>query len=104
MNWDIFIAKYNFNHSDTAFIHLDYLSDLSDKTLPYLDKSMEDLEKISQTQDSSFRFDYHYMSPEEYFKYIERRKTTFKTIWENKSFLEWNYAEYRAYHNLRENQ
>ncbi|MBN2728621.1 MAG: DUF4173 domain-containing protein [Bacteroidales bacterium] len=104
VNWDIFIAKYNFNHSNTAFIHLDYLSDLSDKTLPYLDKSMKELEKISQTQDSNFRFDYYYMSPEIYFKHIQTRKELFKQKWERKTFLEWNYAEYQAYHNLRENQ
>ncbi|PLW93593.1 MAG: hypothetical protein C0592_05580 [Marinilabiliales bacterium] len=101
VNWDIFIAKYNFNHSDTAFIHLDYLSDLSDKALPWLDKSEEELKRISQAQDSSFKFEYNYMWPETYHSHIQSRITMFYSKWERKTFLEWNYAEYRAYHMLK---
>jgi len=37
-NWDIIIAKYNFNHSETAFVHFDFLANLSHNALPYLEK------------------------------------------------------------------
>jgi hypothetical protein len=99
-NWDALIARYNFNHYKTAFIHFDFLSLLSDKALPDLDKTKEELEVIDNSQDRLFRFKIKYMTPEEYFDSISRKKEAFISRWEKKGFLSWNLAEYKAYHQL----
>lgn len=36
VNWDGIIARYNFRNYKSSFIHLPFMSNLSDKTLPYL--------------------------------------------------------------------
>lgn len=102
-NWDVIIAKYNFRHSDTAFVHLDFLAHLSDKALPYLDKSPEELSQIKYDQEIKFSFSRSktYMTPEEYSNVINYRKTDFIRKWENKSWLSWNLPEYLAYRKLK---
>ena len=52
-NWDVIIAKYNFGHYQTAFIHLPYMSSLSDKVLPYLQVSEAMIEEIEDKQIAS---------------------------------------------------
>jgi len=101
-NWDCIIAKYNFSNYNRSFVHLNYLSKLSDKALPYLDKPMDELNKIDSVQKGKFPFHYMYMSSEDYFDRIETRKQKFKTKWENKNILSWNYPEYKAYKELFE--
>lgn len=102
-NWDSIIAKYNVRNSDSAFLHLNYMSTLSDKTLPYLDKSLEELEKIDALQGDKFPFRHEYMTPERYYSIINIRKKNFIKKWESKSILSWNYPEYIAYNKLIEN-
>ncbi|WP_107038191.1 DUF4153 domain-containing protein [Brumimicrobium mesophilum] len=96
-NWDSVIAKYNFRNADTSFLHLNYMVTLSDKALPYLDKSILELEKINKVQNQKFRFEQEYMTPERYSSIIDNRKENFIKKWENKSTLSWNYPEYKAY-------
>ena len=47
VNWDKVIANYNFKHANKSFLELNYLADFSDKTLPYLDKPLHELEEIN---------------------------------------------------------
>lgn len=101
-NWDIIIAKYNFSHFDRSFLHLDYMSTLSNKSLPYLDKSLHELKQINLIQKDKFPFDQEYMPPEEYYDIITKRKEIFIKKWESKSILSWNFPEYRAYKKLLE--
>ncbi len=103
-NWDRIIAKYNFRNSDKSFVHLDFLSGLSDSSLPYLDKPMSMLSKLDIKQEerysfksSSGSFESYYMSPENYFNEINFRKKLFKKRWESKGWLSWNLAEAEAY-------
>jgi len=100
VNWDTVIAKYNFKHSDKSYLHLEYLVTLSDKSLPYLDKSLSELSIIEETQKQLFPISEYSMIPSEYHRRINKRKEKFKLNWENKSLLEWNLAEYRAYKKL----
>jgi len=100
-NWDAIIARYNFSQYKTAFIHYDFLSSLPDKTLPYIEKSQEELEQIDRSQEKLFRLQMKYMSSAEYFAKVEKKKAAFKSRWEEKGFLSWNYAEYFAYQNLK---
>lgn len=99
-NWDSIIARYNFAHYKESFVHLNFISSLSDKTLPLLDKSLDELMAIKAVQDEKFPFEHKYMGPEEYKEEIERRKIEFKTKWENKNFRSWNLAEQKAYKEL----
>ncbi|MCX6303620.1 MAG: DUF4173 domain-containing protein [Bacteroidetes bacterium] len=101
VNWDVVIARYNFAHYQTAFVHLDWLCTLSDKALPYLDKSEADLEKIRQVQDVNYPFDHKYMSPQEYHKIIQQRKSRFIADFEQQSTLSLNIADYMAFLDLK---
>lgn len=101
INWDVFIAKYNFAHSNHSFLHLNFMVGLSDKALPYLDKSQEDMGKIKISQEKNFSFKTRYLNPEDYRNIIEKRKVRFKAKWESKGFLSWNYPEYKAYRKLQ---
>jgi len=96
-NWDNIIARYNFSHYQTAFVHLDFLSELSDKALPDLVKTEDELAALSASQEALFHFDYQYMKPKQYAGIINSRIETFKHKWEEKSWLSWNYAEHVAY-------
>lgn len=101
VNWDKLIVEYNFKHANKSFLELDYLVDLSDKTLPYLDKSLLELQKINTLQIEKFPYSRNYMKPVEYHSIIQNRKKTFSKEWEEKSFLSWNLAEYLAYKKIK---
>lgn len=99
-NWDTIIAKYNFKSSNTSYLHLNYMSTLSDKSLPYLDKSLVELEQIELIQNEKFPFGRALMASERYYNIIQARKENFRDKWKSKSILSWNYPEYRAYNKL----
>ncbi len=101
-NWDIIIAKYNFSHSETAFVHFDFLANLSDNALPYLDKSKEELAKIDTFQTDKFPFRQQYMTSAQYFNQIENEKQNFLKIWPDCKWQEWNLASERAFRKLTE--
>lgn len=100
LNWDVIIAKYNYNNAHKSFLHLEYLARLSDKALPYLDFPIEDLQKVEEIQSFKFSFKRHYITPIEYKFSIQERKVNFIRSWETKRWLSWNLAEYRAYQAL----
>ena len=111
-NWDRIIAKYNFSREDGAFVHLNFLSELSDTALPYLDQPLEKVTSIDKKQmgwiqafSSNSRKSYYnvYMTPEKYEMEIEYRKMAFQIHWKKKSWLEWNYAEWDTFRLLQEN-
>ena len=97
VNWDVVIARYNFAQYERSFVHLDWLCTLSDKALPFLDKSNAELAKIRQVQDRNFTFDHRYMSPEKYHEIIQQRKRDFIRDWNQRSILSFNMADYKAY-------
>ncbi len=110
-NWDVIIAKYNFRHSDTAFVHLNFLGRLSDNALHELDQPLDRLSAIRVEQRRKFSrgssgsgsfnfFERVYLTPEKYHNRIEQRKKRFKRRYEEQGILSWNYAEYKAYHAL----
>jgi hypothetical protein len=100
VNWDGVIARYNFSHYQHAFVHLDWLCTLSDKALPSLDKSKEELSQIRQIQDKNFEFDNKYMSPDMYYEVIQQRKKGFVRDYEQRSFLSFNLCDYQAFLSL----
>lgn len=99
-NWDIIIAKYNFNHSETAFVHYDFMSRLSDNALPYLDKSEDELQTIDANQSHEFEFRDQYMNSSYYYDVIQKRKHEFLLSWPEIPWQEWNLAGARSYQKL----
>jgi len=100
VNWDSLIAKYNFRNARNSFLHLNYLATLSDKALPYLDKSYSELLQINEVQKKKFPFEQKYMTPKEYYVLISFRKIMFQKRWKSKGFLSWNLAEHLAYQDM----
>lgn len=98
--WDSVIAKYNFAHADSAYLHLEYLSTLSDKTLPHLTTTKSILDATYNFQQKKYPYPYFTMNHQEYLQKITTRNEAFSEKWEHKNFLSWNLAEYLAYHKL----
>ncbi len=96
-NWDTIIAKYNFSHADSAYVHLSFLSKLSNNALPYLQQPIEKLEAVKQDQDLNYGRDKYALSPVDYAQRIDERILEFKQEYERKDWLEWNYASWHAY-------
>ncbi len=97
-NWDAIIARYNFNHYKTSFIHYEFLRDLNNAALPYLLTNEETLKQIDEVQTGRFSFS----SGSEYKKFayaptVEQRKKWFKEEWEQRTWLDWNLPESKAY-------
>jgi hypothetical protein len=100
VNWDSIIAQYNFAHADSAYLHLNYLSNLSDKTLPHLTKTKEILDTTYNFQQEKFPHPYFTMNHNVYVEKIAARNKAFAQKWEDKNFLSWNLAEYVTYKKL----
>ena len=100
-NWDVIIAKYNFSHADTAFVYFDFMSNLSNNALPYLDKTDLELSMIDSNQKDEFEFRTQYMSSADYHDKIQQQKSEFIEQWPNKCWLEWNWAGERSYNKLK---
>ena len=104
-NWDGIIARYNMAQAGKAFVHLDYLATLSDKTLPDLVRSPVELEKIAAFNatliDNAERYSPDlYMTPDAYRKLIDERVLAFLDEYPKRSWKEWNLADAKAYQAL----
>ena len=99
-DWDVIIAKVNFSRADKAFVHLNFMSELDDKALPYLDcdVDIQDIEKSPVYQLIGKK--QTFLTPEEYKEIIAKRKTSFVDNYSERTFLEWNLADHRAYRKL----
>ncbi len=95
-NWDIIIARYNFSHAKTAFVHYEFLSGLSNTALPYLMKSNAELAEIDKFQKERFPFREQYMTSDEYAEKMEQRKQFFIENWPKRNWQEWSFAKARA--------
>lgn len=100
-NWDTIIVQYNFSHYKSAFVHLDFLAKMSDKTLPYLDKTEQQLKEIEHLQQQQFHFEEKFLSSNEYYRIIQQRKNSFQEKWAKTNWLEWNLADHRANNQLQ---
>lgn len=104
-NWDIIIAKYNFNHADRAFLDLKFYTNMGYSALPYTYKSEEELEKIIKIQEKVMPFDIHqdyFYDVYTYESMLSRRLEAFEKKLNRNKFLEWNYADYSTKKILKE--
>jgi hypothetical protein len=101
-NWDAIIARYNFNHYKTSFIHYEFLITLNNASLPYLITDENVLKEVDARQTDRFSFsssgEYKRIN---YNESIDKRKQYFKETWSEYSWLDWNWPEARAYELLR---
>jgi len=100
-NWDNIIAHYNFAHADKAYVHLSFLEKLNDSALPYLNQPIDTLEKVKQEQDANYGRDKYALSPEDYTANIASRIDRFVEKYPERDWLEWNYADWKAYYALK---
>jgi len=101
VNWDLVIAKYNFRHAETSFLHLDFMATLPYKTLAELNVPLEELMRLDSIQKVKFPFEDTFMTPERYKEIVANKIQIFTKAWEEKTLLEWNLAEYKAYKQLQ---
>lgn len=98
INWDSVIAKHNFNHYKTAFIHLPFMSELSDKALPYLQLTEEQVADIERKQVEQIPFAKRgYFEDVDYQNKIAQRIKSFRKEQKGKHWLESVWAEDKAY-------
>ena len=100
VNWDTIIAKYNVAHAGRSYYHMNYMSNLSNATLPIVDISASELAHIEQFQFNRYPLERTDINSRQYLQQIEIRKNSFKNEWEQKSWLSWNLCEYLAYREL----
>jgi hypothetical protein len=96
LNWDYIIAKHNLNHPMKNHMETSYLLSLSDKVLPII-------EEHSYILDQDLKYNtYANFYPYTYKQYYQNRVKKFLKDYENRSWVSWNYAEWKAYHFLKD--
>lgn len=100
VNWDLHIAKYNFNHYDSALIDFRFMSKLNNSALPYTLKTPEEMELINTVQEKSMPFDIHQDYLLDIYVYqieVLAKRERFIQRYSHKNWLEWNLADYQTY-------
>lgn len=107
VDWDTVIARYNMAQRERAFVELDYLATLSDKTLPYMMRSTLELENLDRYNEQVLGGPERYrsglyMSPSRFAARINHRAELFVKEYPERSWRQWNLADARAYAALSE--
>ncbi len=104
VNWDLHIAKFNFDHYDRALIDYRFMARLNNSALPYTVKTEEELHEINSVQEKAMPFNIHqdylwdiYIYETEVFAKRER----FLKRYSHMNWLEWNLADYQTYQKLK---
>jgi Domain of unknown function (DUF4173) len=101
IRWDEWIAQYNFRHSFSSNLDMEFLSSLTDKALPYTIHTEEELNSIQNYKQENYQYRDHQLSVSDYVSWMETRKAVFSTRWENRGFWSWNWPEHSAYKQLK---
>ena len=103
-NWDVLIAKYNFAHYNRSLIEYRFIYELSNSTLPYTLKTMEELADIQAVQVKTLPSEIisqdYLWSYQEYYERINMKQDIFFEKYTLRSILEWNLPDYLAYKKL----
>lgn len=92
VSWDVFIAKYNFNHSESKVIDPDYLLSLSDRVLPLLDENRDKL--LGDSTSEANRLNTEAISPNiKLQERLDRRIENFGKRYRKTSWLSWNLVD-----------
>ena len=98
--WDRFIIQYNFNHADTAFVHLKFLAGRSDKSIPLLIKTDKEIQAIYESNLTKVEPQSYYLTPSEYYTSLNSKIERFEAKWERKNLRSWNLPEWLVYKQL----
>lgn len=96
-NWGPIIADYNFSNPEIDRIDYEYNLNLSNETLPILDKNKELLNREIMFYENLGR---HELNGIQYFNI---RRDEFMKEYESRSWLSWNYADYKTYQYFKNN-
>ncbi len=104
VDWNVVIAKYNFNNYKKSFVEYRFMATLEDSSLPYTIKTKEELKTIDSLQNKALptitRYSYFWDS-EKYFEMIELKKSDFLERYLAQKPLEWNLSDYITYKKLK---
>ena len=104
VNWDNVIAKFNFSRYQEAFVHFDFMTDLSDKALPLLDRKGSELNEMQIYQEQHWEEilgRHRYMTSASYKQIIERRIRSFSREYDDKHWLSKNWSTIQAHTALK---
>jgi len=93
INWDVLIVKYNLNHVDAVSIDPYYLTSLSEKTLPILDKNRS---KIHPSTNNNSEIAKVYQPEEALMRKLDQRIDYFKERYNQESWLSWNLQDWNT--------
>ncbi|WP_316844567.1 DUF4173 domain-containing protein [Pedobacter psychrodurus] len=93
INWDVLIVKYNLNHVDAVSIDPYYLTSLSEKTLPFLDKNRAKIHPSTNNDSEIVKVD---QPTEELMRKLDKRIGYFKARYEQESWLSWNLQDWNT--------
>jgi hypothetical protein len=102
-SWDQLIPSYNLAHADRSFVDLTFFEKLSNKSLPYIDLSHEELDSLNALQRSHLLFvDSAYHEIIQYEGTIDAKKRQFNEEYTDRHWKEWNYPDWKAYHHINQ--
>lgn len=104
VDWNVVIAKYNFNNYEKSFVEYRFMAMLEDSSLPYTIKTKEELKTIDSLQNKALptitSYSYFWDS-EKYFEMMELKKSDFIKRYQTQKPLEWNLSDYITYRKLK---
>jgi hypothetical protein len=101
-HWDKLIARYNFSRGSASFVYLSHLAQLDDAALPYLEKSLAELEQLSYEQYNNFNFREKGLTPIEYYSAIATKKLMFIEVYKQRDWRSWNIQNYITFKKLNQ--
>ncbi|MDD2635485.1 MAG: DUF4173 domain-containing protein [Bacteroidales bacterium] len=105
VNWDMLIAKFNFQHYDRSFIDYRFMSKLNNSALPYTLKTIDELEEINKVQQEIMPFDINLPYLWDIYMYqveVSIKKKKFIKRHQHTNLLEWNLADYQTFKKLKQ--
>lgn len=91
-DWDTIITKYNISSTDKDKIDYEFLLQMDQKTIPIL------YENLDLFKDKEYYYNWSWDdSPEPALLYLDNKRESFLQSERNKSWLSWNYADWKAY-------
>ncbi|MBN2776040.1 MAG: DUF4173 domain-containing protein [Bacteroidales bacterium] len=104
VNWDMLIAKFNFDNYNRSLIDYRFMAKLNNSALPYTLKTPEELEEINKVQQEVMPFDINLPYLWDIYIYqaeVFEKKEKFLKRYEHMNWLEWNLADYQTYKKLQ---
>ncbi len=103
-NWSGIITSYNLGHYKNSFVHMEFLLEMPDHTLPALWEYKDKLAEIKAYQlEKGFGYK-DTIGNQSAAEMIESRTLNFLERYKAKTWQEWSFAESRAYATLKKGQ